>query len=75
MKKVKLKKKAYNYLIAVGKRIMGGFENVSDIVYSERIEICVECTKLNPEYECSICCCPVETKAAWKTESCPENKW
>jgi hypothetical protein len=75
MKKVKLKKKAYNYLIAVGKRIMGGFENVSDIVYSERIEICVECTKLNPEYECSICGCPVETKAAWKTESCPENKW
>ncbi|QDP51714.1 MAG: hypothetical protein Unbinned92contig1003_27 [Prokaryotic dsDNA virus sp.] len=75
MKKVKLKKKAYNYLIAVGKRIMGGFENVSDIVYSERIEICVECTKLNPKYECSICGCPVETKAAWKTESCPEKKW
>lgn len=75
MKKVKLNKKAYNYLIAVGKRLLGGIKNVSDDIYKKRINICVECTKLNPEYECSICGCPVETKALWKTENCPENKW
>ena len=67
--------KTYNYLKAVSKRMLGGFENVDTTTYYDRAYICSRCPHLTPDVECSICGCPIETKAAWKTENCPQNKW
>ena len=30
---------------------------------------------MNEDKECNVCGCPIETKAAWKTEKCPKDKW
>jgi hypothetical protein len=60
--------KTYNYLKAVSKR-------VDATTYYDRAYICSRCPHLTPDVECSICGCPIETKAAWKTEKCPKGKW
>ena len=75
MKKATTMIKAYNYFKAVSKSILGGFENVDSVTYYDRTYICSRCPNLNKDLECDVCGCPIETKAAWKTEKCPENKW
>ena len=75
MKKATTMIKAYNYFKAVSKRILGGFENVDSVTYYDRTYICSRCPNLNKDLECDVCGCPIETKAAWKTEKCPLNKW
>mgnify|MGYP003635281821 FL=1 len=75
MNKPKLMIQSYNYFKAVAKRVLGGFENVDNATYYDRTFICSRCPKLNEARECTECGCPVETKAAWKTEKCPLNKW
>jgi len=67
--------KSYNYLKAFSKRVLGGFENVDAATYYDRAYICSRCPELTPEVECNVCGCPIETKAAWKTEECPKGKW
>lgn len=67
--------RAYNYFKAVSKRVLGGFENVDTTTYYDRTYICSRCPEINKELECNVCGCPVETKAAWKTENCPLDKW
>ena len=68
--------KSYNYLKAVSKRVLGGFENVDEVTYYDRVNTCSRCEFLIHELkECGKCGCPVETKASWKTEKCPINKW
>ncbi len=74
-KKADMMVKAYNYFKAVSKRILGGFENVDAETYYNRTYICSRCPELSIEKECNVCGCPVETKAAWKTEKCPKGKW
>lgn len=67
--------KSYNYFKAVSKRILGGLENVNTSTYYDRVHTCSRCPKMNEDLECSLCGCPIETKAAWKTEKCPDGKW
>ena len=68
--------KTYNYLKAVSKRVLGGFENVDESTYYDRVHTCSRCEWLDhKDKECNKCGCPVETKAAWKTENCPIKKW
>lgn len=75
MNEPKMMTKAYNYFKAVSKRVLGGFENVDTVTYYDRVYICSRCPKLNKDHECTVCGCPIETKAAWKTENCPIEKW
>lgn len=76
MKKANLMIKSYNYFKAVSKRVLGGFENVDTATYYDRVHTCSRCEYLEHEHkECSVCGCPIETKAAWKTEVCPIKKW
>lgn len=75
MNKPNLMIKSYNYFKAVSKRILGGLENVSTDIYYDRVYICSRCPEMNEDKECNACGCPIETKAAWKTEKCPKNKW
>ena len=67
---------SYNYFKAVAKRVLSGFENVDTPTYYDRVHICSRCPKLDHKTrECTECGCPIETKAAWKTENCPLKKW
>ena len=76
MKKPSLMVKSYNYFKAVSKRVLGGMENVDTVTYYDRVHTCSRCPMLcHTDKECTVCGCPIETKAAWKTESCPEDKW
>ena len=67
--------KTYNYLKSVSNRVLWGFQNVDATTYYDRAYICSRCPQLTPEVECSLCGCPIETKAAWKTEKFPPGKW
>ena len=76
MTKPKKLKKLSNFALAAAKFAAGGFIKSSKEVYSSRVLTCLAC----PNYvvntdDCNICGCPIELKASWKTESCPENKW
>ncbi len=75
-KRANLMVKSYNYLKAVSKRVLGGFENVDEVTYYSRVHTCSRCDNFcHEKKECKSCGCPIETKAAWKTERCPEKKW
>ena len=75
-KKANLMIKSYNYLKAVSKRVLGGFENVDEVTYYDRVHTCSRCEWLDhKDKECGKCGCPIETKASWKTEECPIKKW
>ena len=76
MTKPKKLKKLSNFALAAAKFAAGGFIKSSKEVYSSRVLTCLAC----PNYEvstddCLKCGCPIEVKASWSTESCPENKW
>ena len=76
MSKPNLMIKSYNYFKAVSKRVLAGFENVDSATYYDRTYICSRCPDFDHKHkECNVCGCPIETKAAWQTESCPLDKW
>lgn len=76
MKKPNMMIKSYNLLKAVSKRVLGGLENVDEVTFYDRVHTCSRCDYFDHvEKECITCGCPIETKASWKTESCPHNKW
>ena len=75
MKKADLMVKTYNYFKAVAKRVLGNFENVTTDVYYDRTHTCSRCPEITIDKQCNVCGCPIETKAAWKTEKCPLGKW
>jgi len=76
MVKPNLMVKAYNLLKASYRRAKDGFEDVDASTYYDRVHTCSRCDELDlEELECTVCGCPIEVKAKWKTESCPKNKW
>ena len=76
MRKPNLMIKAYNYLKASSKRLLGGIEDVDTTTYYDRVHTCSRCEYLDDEhYECNLCGCPVDIKAKWKTENSPKGKW
>ncbi len=76
MSKPNLMVKTYNLLKASYKHAKGGFKNVEISTYYDRVHTCSRCNYLNhKDLECTVCGCPIETKAKWQTENCPKNKW
>lgn len=67
-------KKLSNYAIAFSKHAAGGFKHVTEKTYEKRRAICESCPLL-VDGECGLCGCPVEVKALWATEACPDKKW
>jgi hypothetical protein len=67
-------KKLSNYAVAFTKHAAGGFKHVTEEVYEKRRAICESCPLL-VDGECGLCGCPVEVKALWATEACPDKKW
>tara|TARA_R110000744_G_scaffold36130_6_gene83544 strand:- start:1047 stop:1283 length:237 start_codon:yes stop_codon:yes gene_type:complete len=69
-------KKLSNFTLAAAKFAAGGFIKSPKEVYDSRVLTCLACKYYDADKdECKICGCPIETKAAWSTESCPKNKW
>ena len=74
--KADLMVKTYNLLKASYKRAVSGFRDVDEATYYDRVHTCSRCPKLDHKYlECTVCGCPIETKAKWASEECPKGKW
>jgi uncharacterized paraquat-inducible protein A len=55
-------------------------EYVSEAVYEERLNTCNSCDKIEhlPVLDtaiCGVCKCVLESKAKWKNQKCPIDKW
>ncbi len=73
-----LLRKAANFGKAVVKHVADGGKHVSDEVYLARLSVCANCPSLDPvKLRCKerTCGCRLKTKARWRSESCPLNKW
>ena len=69
-------KKLSNFALAAAKFAAGGFIKSTKEVYDSRVLTCLACPFYNVDNdECDKCGCPIEVKAKWSTENCPENKW
>ena len=52
------------------------FENVSDPIQKQRLQICQECPFFDAEkIKCKKCGCFLMVKTSWASESCPDGKW
>lgn len=62
--------------IAIVRNILGINVAKSQII-SQRLSICMNCSKLNKGVinQCSLCNCAVEQKARQQSETCPINLW
>jgi hypothetical protein len=67
---------AKNYTKARFKYEMAGEPDVDEAVYDLRLHACLMCPHRNGDI-CSICTCPVDDKALWATEDCPDkpSRW
>ena len=74
VKMTKFLKKVVNYAVAVTKYALSGGLNVDESTYEHRVSICNSCD-LNYNGECGLCGCPIDSKALWATEECPDKKW
>mgnify|MGYP003137560324 FL=1 len=76
MKKPNLIIKAYNLLKASYKHAKNDFEKTEQTIYNDRVHICSRCTFYDySDNSCSVCGCPIATKASWQSENCPKGKW
>jgi hypothetical protein len=65
---------AKNFAGELATYIKEGAPNVSNKVYTERLETCMECPHLIKKHmRCGLCGCLLEHKAKWKTTTCPDK--
>ncbi len=72
-----LVRKMLNYAEAVAKFIANGSKKVTVEQHQARLDVCMTCPLLNNGL-CGMCGCPVEEKALWASEICPNpsgNLW
>lgn len=67
-------KTGWNFVKAVANHTANGFQNVSTEEYENRMLICDTCPLRNAS-RCTQCNCYLPSKAKWKSERCPINKW
>jgi len=73
-----LVQQAVNFGKAVVKHVADRGRKVSDDVYLARLTICSHCPSLNSKrFSCNqqTCGCRLTSKASWRSESCPLQKW
>lgn len=71
-------RKAANFSVAVARHVADGGRNVTDEVCLARLIVCAACPSFNPEkIACGQrkCGCRLKTKARWRSEKCPLDKW
>ena len=68
--------KTKNFVGAVSRFAMSGFETVDSETKNSRLEICNSCDRMNKENRtCLECGCFLDIKTGWATEKCPIGKW
>jgi hypothetical protein len=72
-------KRVANYAKAAKKHAWDFLVNVDQATYDARLAVCRGCIEWYNS-ETKLCChpncgCPVEAKAAWRSEPCPLRKW
>ena len=65
--------RVFRFIKALLKYILWG-EQVTQLVYDERIAKCEKC-KDRCGRTCCLCGGYLSKKAQWSSESCPKNKW
>ena len=67
-------KEVYDKLIVEGLKALPPEDLTTEDVTSGRLEICLNCEKIN-QGTCLACGCYVEIRAALKAGKCPYKKW
>jgi len=62
-----------NFAKSSAEYIAAGMPSVSEEDYKKRLEACHECPHLTETKQCGLCGCYVETKASWRTTTCPDT--
>jgi glycosyltransferase involved in cell wall biosynthesis len=71
-----LASRAANYARAQVRHTLDGRAKADDATVAARLAICGGCDRLRAsDRRCAECGCPVEAKAAWRSEACPLGKW
>lgn len=73
-----LLRKAANFSVAVARHVADGGRKVSDEVGLARLIVCADCPAFDPnKIACRErkCGCRLKTKARWRSEKCPLDKW
>jgi hypothetical protein len=65
---------AIYFASAVAEYLASGCENVTFGEYAARLKVCEVCP-LQRRGKCLVCGCRVETKAQWRSEACPAERW
>lgn len=71
-------RKAANFSVAVVRHAADGGRNVTDEVRLARLIVCADCPAFDPnKIACRErkCGCRLKTKASWRSEKCPLDKW
>lgn len=69
--------KILNFLNAIIKHTLDGFEDVSDEKYEARLAKCEKCVLRTDDWVCDHpkCGCHLKIKAKWASERCPLSLW
>ena len=63
-----------NFAKASIEYVAAGMPSVTAEQYEDRIKACHECPHLKEDTkQCGLCGCYVETKASWRTTTCPDT--
>lgn len=67
---------AKNYASALSAHARSGFQHATTEEQKARLEICKSCEfYILDQDRCAKCGCPLKSKSAWKSSSCPIGKW
>ena len=70
---------AVRFVRAMVRHARDGFQQVDDDTYFERLWDCRNCEQshanANETWTCDACGCVLQTKARWRSERCPLDKW
>ena len=72
--KPSLLQKALNLGEAVANHVQDGFGKVTKEELAARLEICHKCP-YRSKGTCTKCGCNLSVKSAWRTSTCPDNRW
>lgn len=65
-------RKALNFAKALAAHAAGGQRLADDATFEARVEECVMCPNRAGDV-CGLCGCPIENKASWAEQSCPDK--
>ena len=71
-----VRKKILDEFSPISGRIQDEYKKAVEEVFNTRIELCNSCEYLVVEHRsCVKCACPVDHKAKYLANTCPEGKW